>query len=537
MNDSEALDLAVLSTRIFTGSPRQPWAKALGVKDSRIVALGSNQQIQETINPSKTTVLELPGRLVVPGLVDAHCHFGILGRTLLMLDLGNKASLAACRQSIAEETKHHPPGQWILGHGWNQFQWKEGREPTVKDIDNLTPKHPAMMTRACGHTVWVNSVALRIAGINRETPDPPGGRIERDPNTGEPNGLLREASGLIERVLPKPSVDEWKKAILASQEASLGFGLTRVHTFESIMQWEAMQSLDSEGKLKIRTHHNLQAGDLENLKSLNLKPGSGSDRLWVGHIKLFADGTLGSGTALLHDPYSDDSTQSGIAVTPIEVMTERIALAYDMGFDVAIHSIGDKATTHCLKAIEAGRQHLPNNHRSRDCIEHVQLFRKEDIPRFLSLGAVASVQPVFLHTDWSVAENRWGYERCRIGGYAWRTLMAAGIPIQFGSDSPVESINPVLGLQAAVARQTLDGNPKDGWFSGQKLTLAESLAGFSKIAAWTARKEDSLGAIAPGKLADLTVFASDLFHHPPHSWPSIGVEVTIVDGEIVYHKS
>ena len=530
------MDLAILSSRIFTGNPRQPWAEAVGIRGNQIVVVGDNRIVQDALNGSNTTILELPGRLVTPGLVDAHCHFSILGRSLLMVDLGRRPSLAVCREHIAEKVAQHPPGEWVLGQGWNQFQWADTREPTCKDLDDLTPAHPAMMTRVCGHTVWVNSLALELAGITRDTPDPPGGKIERDPDTGEPNGLLREARGLIEHVMPKPTLEEWKEAILASQKLSLGFGLTGVHTFESITQWEAMRSLEAEGKLKIRVHHGLQARDLAKVAPLGLRSGYGGQRLWVGHIKLFADGTLGSGTALLHDPYADDALQSGIAVTPVEEMTDSIGLAYEMGFDVAIHSIGDKATTHSLEAIAAGRQHAPAGHSPRDCIEHVQLLRSEDISVFKELGVVASVQPVFLHTDWQVAEKRWGRDRCRIGGYAWRTISDAGIPIQFGSDAPVESNNPLLGLKAAVARQTVDGAPEGGWYPNQKLTLEESLRGFTEVAAWTARKEEYLGSIAAGKWADITVFEKDLFAEPAKDWPSIDVEMTIVDGEIVYRK-
>jgi predicted amidohydrolase YtcJ len=528
------MELAILSARIFTGDPSRPWAQALLIRDDRIVELGTDQQVKAACEDSSSHVLELPGRLITPGLVDAHCHFGYLGLSLLAVDLRNQPSLAACRERIREAAATAKPDEWILGRGWDQFQWDDSREPTLEDLDDVTPHNPAMMVRVCGHSVAVNSLALARAGIARESPDPPGGRIERDPNSGEPNGLLREARYLIERVMPSPTEQDWKDALLASQEVSLRGGLTGVHSFETLHQWAAMQALEAEGRLKIRVHASIQGYELKKAASLGLKPGAGSERLWLGHVKLFADGSLGSGTALLHEPYADDADQSGIAVTSVEDLQQSVEAAYAAGYDVAIHAIGDKATTHCLMAISGAREKAPGVH--RDSIEHVQLLRPEDVALFRELGVVASVQPVFLPTDWHVAEKRWGEERCRSGGYAWKSILEAGIPMQFGSDAPVEPNAPLLGLQAAVTRQTLAGEPEGGWLPDQRLTLEQGLKGFTRVAAWTARREDDLGIIAPSRRADLTIFEGDLFQAPVQDWPAVGVEMTIIDGEIVHQK-
>jgi len=528
------MELAILSARIFTGDPKKRWAQGLLIQDKRIVEVGSNQEIRTICRNSGTHVLEMPGRLITPGLVDAHCHFGYYGRSLLTIDLSHQPSLTACRQRIRESLTTYKPGEWIIGQGWNEHQWEDAREPTFEDLDDLTPDNPALMFRACGHTVWINSPAMAEAGITRDTIDPPGGRIERDPNTGEPTGLIREARHLIERVMPPTTQEEWKKAILASQEASLRVGLTGVHSFETLEQWEATRALEVEGKLKIRIHHSIQGHELKKALAKEIKPGYGSDRLWIGHIKLYADGTLGSGTALLHEPYNDDTLNLGIAVNSVGELKEKIELAYREGYDVAIHSIGDKATTNCLQAITAAREKFPGKRRDR--IEHLQLLRSQDISLFKELGIVASVQPVFLPTDWSVADKRWGPHRCRSGGYAWRTILEAGIPMQFGSDSPIEPNDPVLGFCAAVTRQTLQGEPPGGWFPEEKLSLEESINSFTQISAWSARKESILGTLTPGKLADLTIFETDLFRVPAASWPSVAVEMTIVGGEVVYQK-
>jgi len=527
------MDLTIISARIYTGDPARPWAEALAVKDNRIVVVGRKDEVQKAC-PAGTRALELPGRLITPGLVDAHCHFGFLGLNLQMVDLRNQASLAACREKIKAAAAASRPGEWILGRGWNQFQWEEKREPLLTDLDDITPNNPAMMVRACGHTVWVNSLALERAGVTRDTPDPPGGRIERDPKTGRPNGLLKEARHVIEKAIPAPTPDDWQKAFLTAQQEALRFGLTGVHSLEGLRQWEALNALEKQGELKIRVHHAVQWYELKKTVNLGIAPSSGSDRLWIGPVKLYADGSLGSGTALLHEPYADEPGQRGLAVLSLEDLMENIAAAYKLGYDVAIHAIGDKAVTDSLTALSGARQDCPRQ--SRDRIEHVQLLRPEDISLFQDLGAVASVQPVFLPTDWSVAEAKWGQDRCRSGGYIWKSIMQAGIPTQFGSDAPVESNNPLLGLQAAVTRQTLDGQPPGGWFPEQNLALEQGLAGYTRTSAWTSRRENYLGSITPGKWADLTVFEADLFQIPPEQWPSVGVEMTIVDGEIAFQK-
>ncbi len=495
------MDLIILSARIFTGDPKRPWAEAIGIRGNRIVALGSNQEVKNTLRSGETIILEMPGRLITPGLADGHCHFGFLGRSLLTVDLSNQSSLAACRERIRDYASNCQPDEWIIGTGWNQYQWDDPKEPTLKDLDDITPRNPAFMVRACGHTVWVNSIALAKAEITSQTPDPPGGRIERDPITSKPNGLIKEARQLIERVIPSPTQEEWKKAILASQEISLQYGLTTVHSMETLSQWNALRSLEEEGKLKIRAHQSIQGYELEKAVQLGLSPGFGSDRLWIGHIKLYADGSLGAGTALLYEPYSDENSNSGLAVLPLEGLKESIELAYEKGFAVAIHAIGDKAVGQSLKAIARARESFPGQWRDR--LEHVQLLNMKDILLFKELGVVASVQPIFLPTDWKVAEKRWGSGRCSLGGYAWKTILNSGIEIQFGSDSPVEPNNPILGLHAAVTRQNLTGEPKGGWYPDQRLNLTESILGFTQTAARSARKEDKLGSLTTGKLADL----------------------------------
>ncbi len=524
------MDLALFSTRIFTGNPIQPWAEALKIEDEKITHVGRNEEIELACG-NKTEKMGLPGTLTTPGMVDAHCHFVSLGRAFQMINLRDASSLDEIRERIQQAVARSKPGDWILGRGWNHHQWLDRREPTRRDLDDITPHNPAMMVRACGHSIWINSLALERAGVTRDTADPYGGQIDRDPGSGKPTGILREARDIIEDHIPPPTLEARKQMALAAQENALQNGITGVHTCETLTEWEALAALEAEGKLKLRIYHLLPPDDLDKAAELGITAGGGSSRLWFNHVKLFADGSLGSGTALMHEPYSDDPSECGIACLDREMLEELIRLAYSLGWDAAIHAIGDLALTNALESIEAARRDFPGEHRDR--IEHVQIFRPEDLPLFHELGVVASVQPVFLGTDWSPADKRWGSERCR-NAYAWKSLLRANLRVQFGSDAPVESINPLLGLHAAVTRQDLNGQPSGGWFPDQRLSLADSILGFTSVAAWNTRREDRLGTIEPGKWADLTIFERDLFDLSPDDWLSVKPAMTIVHGEVVF---
>lgn len=521
---------AIYSAKVFTGLTATPWAEAVGVKDGVIVAIGSNAEVKAALPNARD--LGVAGTLVAPGFVDAHCHFAGLGQSLRMVDMRNLTSLEACREKIKQAAVNLKPGQWLLGRGWNHTFWKEGREPLKSDLDDLVPDHPAVMTRVCGHSQWINSKMLEIMGINADTPNPPGGQYDRDAS-GQPTGMLREAMKIVRELIPEPTVDELKEAILTAQELALRSGLTGVHTCESLTEWQAFAALDAEKRLKLRVHHLLQPENLDDAQNMGLNPGHGSDRLWVGHLKLFADGSLGAGTALLFEDYSDEPGCRGLPFLNADELTEKVADGYRRGFDVAIHAIGDLAGHNALNAIAEGRQRYGGEHRDR--IEHIQLYHADDLARYKEMDVTASIQPAFVATDWELAMRRWGDERCE-RSYAWKTLFDQGIRLQFGSDAPVEQIPPIFGLQAAVLRQTTDLRPQGGWRPQERLSLEQSLAGFSANAAWTARKEDQLGSIRPGAWADLTVFEKDLSQIDPEQWLTVEPCLTIIGGEIVFHK-
>jgi len=387
-----------------------------------------------------------------------------------------------------------------------------------------------MMVRVCGHSEWLNSRALEIVGITAESVDPPGGKYERD-TSGDPNGMLRESRHIVEAHIPQPDLEELKHAALAAQSEAIQSGLTGVHTCESLTEWRAFAALEAEGLLKIRVHHLIQPYNLEEADSLGMGPGYGSNKLWVGHVKLFADGALGSGTALLNSPYCNEEDNCGLPFLDTEELKENIMAAYARGYNVAIHAIGDKAGTNALDAIAYAREKMPGLRRDR--IEHVQLYCPEDLSRYREMDITASVQPVFVSSDWSLAEQRLGTERC-CHAYNWKTLLKEGIRMQFGSDAPVEPITPILGLQAAVLRQSKDLLPAGGWRPEERLSFEEGLAGFFQTAAYTSQKEEHLGVLAPGRWADLTVFERNLANIDPEEWSGIGTAMTVVGGEIAH---
>jgi hypothetical protein len=523
------MDIAILNSRIYTGDPNRPWAEAIYVTGGRVAAVGHTAEIRALCGGS-TQSFEMSGRLVTPGIVDAHLHFVSFGLYLERVDLRDLTSIAACRERVKAAVGKKRPGEWIIGRGWNEHIWTDRREPDAKDLDDISPDHPVMLVRCCGHTVWINAMAMKLAGIARDAVDAPGARIERDA-AGQPIGLCREYRKIIEKVIPPPTLEERKAAALRAQAEALRHGVTGVHTCETLAEWDALAALEAEGKLRIRVHHTLPPEEVEKAKGRGIALGKGSDRLWFGHVKLFADGTLGSSTALLHAPYADDATTTGLECLTVREMQERIELAYRHGGEVAVHAIGDLATTNVLNAIEAARKKFPGTRRDR--IEHVQLMHPADFARFRSMDVVASCQPVHLHTDMLVAEKKWGMDRCKYG-YAWKSMLKAGMKVQFGSDAPVEHINPLLSFHAAMARQNPAGEPKAGWFPAERLTLEETLHAFTAVPAWTSHKEMALGTLAPSRIADLTVFANDLAGVRPEQLPSVRVEMTMVGGEIAY---
>lgn len=526
-------EFIILSANIFTGDPANPMAQAVHIKGNQIAALGTNIMVKDSA-PGNVKVINLPGCLITPGLIEGHCHFTSTGFSLQNLNFRDITSISECRQMVREAVLTAKPGDWIIGRGWNDNLWEENREPVKQDLDDIAPDNPVYLTRVCGHSVWVNSTALEIAGITALTKDSFGGKIDKDPLTCEPTGIIRETLELISVHIPPKTNEQLKQAALTAQKEMLRFGITSIHSLEDLASFKAVRELDRDNRLKLRVYHSLHVEDIKAAEQEEFDINQNTDHLWLGHVKLYADGSLGANTALLHEPYDDQPENFGLAFLDQKNLTAGVEFAYERGYGVMIHAIGDKAVTNSLESIGNARKKYPCQ--PRDRIEHVQLFRPKDLQLFKDHAITASVQPVFLATDRFTAEKKWGMERCR-NSYAWRTLLDNQIPLQFGSDSPVEPVNPVLGIFTAVERKDHKDTTQTTWFAEQSLTLEEAIIGFTRQAAFTSGKENELGIIAPGKLADLTIFNKDLFCTPRAQWPEIEVEMTIINGEIVYKKS
>ena len=528
-------------------APARSWAQAVACAGGRIVAVGTDDQVMALAGP-RTQVIDAGGRLVLPGLIDAHVHFLRYAISRRYVDLHGVVDLAEVRRRVREAVRRAAPGEWVVGLGWEHDLWSIGGFPTRELLDDIAPHNPVALYRMDMHTLWVNSRALELAGITRETPDPPESRIERDAS-GEPTGILREWSAvrLVQRCIPEPDEETRLRYLREAIAEAHRLGLTGIHDQrvedEGGESFRAFQILRSSGELKLRVHANVTVRFLPQVEALGLLPGFGDDRLWLGHVKLFADGTLGSRTALMLKPFEGESENRGIAVTPADEMWEIAARAARAGFPLSIHAIGDQAVRNVMDVLSEFREPAKNppgspslgdpiSHRHR--IEHLQLIHPADLERLPGMGVVASMQPVHIFTDWRVADRVWG-RRARYA-YAFRSLLDRGARLAFGSDAPVASLNPMLGIYAAVTRQDEHGAPEGGWYPQERLSVAEAVHAYTLGAAYAAGKEHLQGSITPGKWADLIVLARNIFEIPPPEIREVEVDVTIFAGEVVYER-
>ncbi|MCG8566936.1 MAG: amidohydrolase [Desulfobacterales bacterium] len=529
---------ALLSASVYTGAPDIPWAQAILIKDDRIQALGTNEEIQ-ALAPPDTEFMDLSGRFIAPGFVDAHTHVWSLGYTLSMVDLRGKTSLADCLAAIKEAADKAEPGSWVLGRNWNQNIWKEGRDPNRHDLDQVCPDNPAVMIRICGHANWCNTKAFEAAGVTADTQDPYGGKIDREAN-GYPAGVIRETREVVEDVIPVPDLDFRKKAFLKCQEIFLSHGITCVHSFETPRDYEAIHAVMKDGNLKMRVYHTVHPQEMDEWDAWAAKTADAqSDFLWHGHIKMFADGSLGARSAHLHAPYLEEGgkpgTNCGIPCMTPEDMRKNIRAAYDTGRSVIFHAIGDAALTESLNAIEDVRRERgetdPSLHQDR--IEHLQLVRPEDLARMEAMDIAASVQPMAIVTDWKVADEIWGAERCT-HAYPWKSMTKRGLRLIFSSDAPIEPISPLEGIQAAMTRRDFKGELSKSWHPEHCLDMDTALHAYFSQAGWATGRPKDFGTIAPGKKADLTILEADPFSVPKDEIRHIKVTHTLVNGKWVY---
>ena len=502
-------DVTILTgVRFYTGDPGRPFADALLVEGGRVRRLLDREEIPKALAHGGK-VIDLPGELAVPGLVDAHGHLLGYGLALRRADLVGARSLEETLARVREFAAGHPGDPWVLGRGWDQEDWPDHAWPTADVLEEAVPGRPCALWRVDGHALWVNRTALAAAGIDAKAPDPPGGRILRGAD-GRPTGILLDAAEeLVTGRIPPPGPDLAEEVLADVAADLLEKGLTGFHAMSvSKVEWEALVRLARTGRFPLRVWAYAEWGG--DLAREVLAGGPRSEgRLHLVGVKLFADGALGSRGARLLAPYADDPGNLGTWVTPPDELARRIDEATSRGLQPAVHAIGDAANHELLAIYRHLLEEHPDRASLRPRVEHAQVVPPADIPVFGELPIVASMQPTHATSDMPWAEARLGRERLA-GAYAWRSILDAGGRLAFGSDVPVESCDPRLGLWAAVTRQDTAGNPPGGWLPDQRLGIREALAAFSAGPAWAVRREDDLGKLAPGYLADITVFDRDV---------------------------
>jgi predicted amidohydrolase YtcJ len=528
-------DLVLYNGRIYTMDRARPGAQAVAIVRNRIAAVGNDVQVKSLLAPGGEAV-DLGGRTAVPGLTDAHIHFVGYALRLMRINLSGIVSRAETVQRVAERAQTARPGEWLLGGGWDRNLWEDPSFPTKEDLDSAAPHNPVALSSKDGHSLWVSSLALAGAGITAETPSPPGGEIERQPRTGEPTGILKEnAEGLVKRVIEKPSLKAIQTALKTAMVNAHQAGLTGIHDCEDERAFAAFQELSNKNELGLRVLMHIPAKNLDDAIGLGLRTGFGNEQLRVGGVKMFADGALGSRTAAMLAPYEDEPLNLGIVVTSKEELRELVSKASRAGISAAIHAIGDRANRDVLDILEESRQ-LGEGSDLRHRIEHVQLLHPADVPRLAKLGIVASMQPIHATSDMDMVKRHWGEERGQ-GAYAWRSLLDAGTGLAFGSDCPVETLDPLVGIHAAVTRRRADGSPgPEGWHPEQRITVEDAVQAYTMGAAYASGEEREKGSITPGKLADLVVLSQDIFAVPAMSILETKVEATILNGKFVYRR-
>lgn len=524
--EDAAADLVFVGGTVWTMDPLRPRADGVAVTRGHVDTVGSDADVRRRIGP-RTRVVELAGRSVTPGLVDAHCHLYGLGQDLEAVDVRGLTSPEAVAAKVREAVRSRPATDWIAGRGWDQNLWPVKEFPPGGLMDDV--KNPVMLMRVDGHSLWANAAALRTAGIDRDAKDPPGGRIVRDA-AGAPTGVLVDAAmPLVLSKMPPPDAAAIAARILAAQEVAVAAGLTAVHDMgieDNVIA--VYRKLAADGKLKLRVYAFLtgapHVGELPTRRP-DLDP-DGTALFVLGGVKLYADGSLGSRSAALLATYSDDPKNEGLILTDETRLAAAARAALAGGWQLAVHAIGDRGNRNVLDAYrDAG---VPPARRFR--IEHAQVVAPDDFRRFAAQGVIASMQPTHATSDMPFAESRLGHERVR-GAYAWRSMLSAGVHVAFGSDFPVEEVPPLNGLWAAVTRQDRGGKPAGGWYPAERLTLDEAIRGFTVEAAYAAFQERHRGQLAPGFVADLTVYDRDLV---AEHLGDVKVAMTVVGGRIVY---
>lgn len=528
-------DLLLLNANVITMAPGQPAAEAIAVSHDRIAWVGTGADARR-LYPGATRVLDLHGATVLPGIIDSHTHLMELGKSLLQLNLKDVPSDKEAVERVKRRVATAKPGEWILGWGWDEGKWA-AHYPDNRALSAVSPNNPVYLVGLHTFAAWANKRALALAGISKNTADPENGKILRDPQTGEPTGiLLNRAQKLVESHIPPMTLPQVEKAIeLAARECGRN-GLTSVHEAKvTPIMVDAFRDLIRQDRMPLRVYTMLDGADPQ-LVATWLQRGPQMDpqhRLTIRAFKLFADGALGSRGAALLEPYSDAPQIRGLMTTPEPTVYDLTRRALQRGFQVCTHAIGDRANRLVLDAYERALREVPTARDPRLRIEHAQVLAPEDIPRFSKLGVIASMQPTHCTSDKAWAEDRLGPQRVK-GAYAWQSVLKTGAHLPLSSDFPGETLNPFYGIYAAITRQDPQGNPPGGWYPEQRLTLAEALRGYTLEGAFAEFEEKDKGSIEAGKLADFTVIDLDPAKVAPKDILNTRVLKTIVGGKVVY---
>jgi hypothetical protein len=535
-------DLVLLNGSIWTVDPAQPWAEAVAIDGDRIAAVGRTADIKKFVGRS-TQVIDLHEALVLPGFIDSHTHFLKGGAALDSIQLRDVTGRDQFAERFAAKVRELEAGEWILEGNWDHEQFSPPELPRRDWIDAVSPDNPVCVTRYDLHMALANSLALRMAGITKSTPSPEGGEIRKDPATGEPTGILKDAAiAMVTKLFPEPTLKAKMRAAAAALKHAREVGVTSVNDMAEApifaSSFEVHQQMLREGLLTTRIYFHIPIDRIETVEELRLRTPFGNNFLRIGGLKGFADGGVGASTAFFFEPYADDPRNSGLLapqMLPEGIIEKRILQADRSGLQAVIHAIGDRANAIVLDifartaAAEGGKDR-------RWRIEHAQHLRPQDIARFGQLGVIASVQPYHAIDDGRWVEKRIGPERCRTT-YAFNSLLDGKAVLALGSDWPVAPLDPLQGIYAAVTRRTTDGKNPDGWHPEQKIPLEEAIKGYTWNGAYAEFSEDIKGSIAAGKLADLVVLDQNLFKIPPETIREVRVAMTVFDGRIVFERS
>ncbi len=531
----QTADFVITNAHVYTVDPKRPSATAIAVRGNRILGVGD--RVEEFAGAS-TRRIDAQGKAIVPGFIDSHGHLSALGASLATLDLRGLTSEAQIAARVAEAAHSKKPGEWIIGNGWDQNLWEPRVFPARDSLDRAAPANPVLLSRVDGHAIWVNTRALAEAGLNAQTSDPPGGKLERN-ERGLTGVLIDRARPLVENHVPVHNPAQREEDLERAAKLCSRLGLTTIHDAGIDRETlEAYRNLIARGALPLRIYAMIAVPGAARLwNEYRAKGPEIGDFLTVRSLKLIADGALGSRGAAMLDPYTDDPSNRGLLILdrPFIERTAREAIA--AGFQVNTHAIGDRANRTVLEAYAAAFQEAKvdgkNNLRFR--VEHAQIVAPEDFARFADLSILASMQPTHATSDMPWAATRVGASRIQ-GAYAWQTFHKLGVHLPFGSDFPVENPNPIWGFYSAITRQDHNGNPPGGWFPEQRLTRAEALRSWTIDGAYAAFEEDRKGSITPGKLADFVMLSDDIMQVAPERVWKAQVVMTVLDGKIVYQE-